>query len=520
MKKNYQLVRKIKKEKTSTNFFRLKEIMQKLNSNEIRMVRAYLKAISRNFSDENFETKEIELFDLIAADPNISQEDAMGHCDNSYKIHSFEVLTGRLKEKIGYCLVNENFTQRKEAYSERYQAIFEIRQKLSLAEILIGRDIFEEGMIVLNRVISLCKKYEVYNELIDSLIIKRHCLNIRVNLNEYNTLTNEIKFYEKCKTANNKAAYWFDIHLSYVDFNGVRTGYLNIFEKAIQELDEEYNITKSATVAYFKYLIKIEYYQELKMYDIAEIAAKELLELVSHNVAIYQPYRLGTSYVNLANTSIYQKKYKRSFLYLNEAQKLYLPNSFHFSITEELEFYAHFYSGNYEKALEKISGILKNIHYKQSIYVENKRKFMYACSLFVLKDYNKCQEILNEIEDIHDDKAGWNIGMRVLNIMLDAFKKDHENTRYKIESFRKHVERLKKLREVRKRDILILDILNNWVKCNYDFKEIYKKRKKDFDLLNEPGTDYQWQIKSHELIVFHKWFEAMVKRKPYHNIVR
>lgn len=327
----------------------------------------------------------------------------------------------------------------------------------------------------------------------------------------------EIKFYEKCLKAYRRARHWYNEYLQFDDFEGYRSGFVEMFSVATKELQKDYELTKSDTVGYYFYLIQIGFLNETGQYTQAKEHALKLINLVRDSKAIYRPITMGIAQINLADTLLYNMDPVGAMAAAQASQNHFTINTFNYSRTEEYEFWGLFYSGQYEKAEMKIKVILNNHNYKQSPFIENKRNYMYACTLFALGRLNECVKVLGTVKEIHVDKRGWNIGIRMLSLMVTLSNPDQEElTIHKIDALRKHIDSLKELKESRERDVTILRLLNDLMKYNYDFAKVYKLRENEFRRLESNAPGYVWMIKSHELIVFHIWFKCMVENKPYH----
>jgi len=84
---------------------------------------------------------------------------------------------------------------------------------------------------------------------------------------------------------------------------------------------------------------------------------------------------------------------------------------------------------------------------------------------------------------------------------------------YDIESFRKYLERTSRQYEIRERDKLILKVLYELDKQNYDFSETAKEVEDELEKLKSTDKKYAWNPDSPELILFHDWFEAKRLKK-------
>jgi len=98
-------------------------------------------------------------------------------------------------------------------------------------------------------------------------------------------------------------------------------------------------------------------------------------------------------------------------------------------------------------------------------------------------------------------------------LTLETEKVDLADQR--IESLRKHLERTSKMKSVRKRDVVIFRMLRHLAMNGFDFKETWIDKKKDFRLLQSDKSQNKWIPRSHELIIFHQWFESKVRYNKY-----
>ena len=86
---------------------------------------------------------------------------------------------------------------------------------------------------------------------------------------------------------------------------------------------------------------------------------------------------------------------------------------------------------------------------------------------------------------------------------------------YDIESFRKYLERTAKQYEVRERDKLVLKVLLELVKYDYNFSLTSVVVETELEKLKSTDEQYAWNPDSPELILFHDWFDAKLLKKGY-----
>ena len=112
------------------------------------------------------------------------------------------------------------------------------------------------------------------------------------------------------------------------------------------------------------------------------------------------------------------------------------------------------------------------------------------------------------------------MGIRIMSIINQLEGDKFDIVDLNIESMRKHIDRTLKMKVVRKRDVVILRLLAKLSRQGFNFKEVWKKNIKYFELLASDDPDYRWEMKSPEMIVFHKWFEAKAKGKEYDYVLK
>lgn len=509
-----QVRRKVREYNRLSYFDRLKLLITRLNPLDKKRVINYLNCFEHEYKSE---TKTTVLFLYLLDNPQASEALAQEHVDVK-KVKSFNALVETLRDKIGYCLTNEKSTQGKDCeYSDRVQAESEVIKKLFRASLYRGRkNLPEEAILLLNHVIRVSKKYEIYFPLVQALHYKRNFMALREGTKEHAEHTADILYYDNCLQVYLKAWEYFDEYSRFCIYDGYKSDFTDKFRNKVIELEKGYQECQSTHVGFYFFQIKIGYLFAIKRHEEARHLAEQLLTLVRESPAIHSNERMGMAYGTLADVLVFCREFKQSLETVQAAQNYLLPNTLNYSFSQELEFWALFYSAEYEKAEKKISSILNNPKYRHPSFFINKRKYLHACALFALGNYAKCLNILESITEIQDDVRGWNIGIKILSILRAI--SDHENeelTILKIRSFKYEIDKLRERKVARGRDLVILKLLYKLLKSNFDFKSIYKKYSADFELLESEDPEYRWEIESHEVIVFHIWFKCMMLRQRY-----
>lgn len=488
-----------------TNYSRVLEIIKRMKQDERERLKSYVQ-----FAYNNSETKPCQLLSVILQGLEQNTEPAEADirkllCENCSD-EAFNMLVLRLREKIDDFLVSPINIEREGSYFHiKMQESYRIHRRTELLSVLNTKGLNEELILTANKNITRAKKREEYETLLKLLYIKLNILQVRINDEAYlDEILDEAAFYERCRYAVIRSRYWYNKKTGYVDFQGNRKGAEALFSEAIKELRKEFKFTNSYTVAYYLHQVEIEYYIETGKYVRAEKAAKELLEVVKHE-AIYRKNTEGTALYLLAYVMLYQRKFTAAIKYAQAGKKCFDDLTHNYALGEEFEFYSLFYTDQFDKAEQKIRNILSG---KYSRFIDDKRRYLYACTLFINGKYKECCRELGTISEINKDREGWNIGIRVLTILAFGELREYDVIAGKIEAFRQHLSEHALLDAQRKREVTIYRILNDWVKAGMNYKEVYSARSQDFQLLQSDDPCYCWQVRSPELIIFHEWFRS------------
>ena len=489
----------------------LRLLVRKMSTEEKKVARNFLTAFSiRGAGAPN---QALKLFDLLCretkgeAELDDSQIESLIYSRKSGT--AFPRLILRLKDKLFESLLLSVNLERPNAYSERGRALHEIRKGISQAQILQDRGVWDSVLIILNECIEKAAKYEHYEEWAAALRVQMEMKTVDRGKSIFETENRQYEKVIKCLLASKKALEYYHQLGSEIQFKAASVS-LEALEKQIKELQTDLEQTGSANVAYFLHYLETHYYQEKRQFKAATVTLKQQAELVEFHPALHSPSRLAGVFINLAWNEIYTRHFAGALRYAERVEKLIPEKHFNLFQCYETCFYAYFYTGKYEKALDKINTLLKQDSSSTAEYRIGKREYQKACVLFILEKYDQVHKILLDLNPIENDHEGWNIGLRVLHIMNDIELEKTENAFNRIENMRKHIDKLKKGNRENPRDVLKYEILRTLVNTRFDFMETRKKKKQELDKLSSNDSIYSWRILSPELIVFNQWVESKV----------
>lgn len=499
----------------------IRDLVNKCRREEIKTIRAFLRIF--NESGTRTESKSIKLFELLLDKQNFSEIEIckkIYNSDSTKSKQSFKRLLNRFKGKIYECLCLDVNVYRDDLLSEVSQYRLEMRKIIMFFFVLRGRLMNQEFLRLIDRAIYIGKKYELYYDLINLFYSKIEILSFNSSYDKLTKLEQEVKYYQEAHEALREASFF---HQKLVLSPAAKAqGYLNIeeFPIAIKKLSESASKFNSSNIEYFQLIISMEYAHKTYNYKMAEEISFKQLKLYDLSPAVYLKARVAGTYLNLGNNQIYLYKFEEAYKNIIKSYPVYSAYSLNFYIAKEIEFYVHFYSGDLDKAVNLINEIIVEGQKHSSLHQSSKRSFLLAAVLVLKKRHHDAHKVLQDTREIEKDKEGWNLGIRILSIINQLETQKLDIVDLNIESMRKHIERIINMKAVRKRDVIILKLLAKLSRQGFNFKQVWKKNQKYFDLLASNDPEYRWEMKSPEMIIFHRWFEAKAMGKEYDYILR
>jgi hypothetical protein len=107
---------------------------------------------------------------------------------------------------------------------------------------------------------------------------------------------------------------------------------------------------------------------------------------------------------------------------------------------------------------------------------------------------------------LNKDKSGWLLGLRMLELLIMVEIGDFEWFDFKLENFRKLLQRQKE--ENVQRSKVIFNVLKTLSKMDFDYFDTLEKEDKNIKLLEEAENELQWDPKGFEVIRFDDWIKS------------
>lgn len=496
----------------------LKRIVSRLTANEKDLIHRYLGCFDTRGGSHR--PKTLSLFELLVKHDDLKTIlKKMPKALDTDSENAMRMIAHRLKEKIGECLLLDINVNREGAYEDVFKVKVDIAKKKQVSEIYRSRGLDHEKEQLYSKIIISARKYELFPELIETLLLKQEHVGLRFGRKQFDALEDELTMADQSNRAviNAKKAYYRTVQQ--FAFEGLNrntpNAYIAQLKAEIDRLKHDFEHTSAGMVGYYLYLLQTEFFQVQRDFAKASEYCLRIVDVVRNNPAVYHKRRLGISYLNLSQNEIFNHYFDYSLGFAKEARKYFEPGTSNYNLGLELEFYAHFYDGNPELAELALEELVYESDSEQSEYRLAWRHYLMACSQFVQKRYKLVNDHLNETKALNKDKIGWNLGVRTLTIITAIEQENFDYADTLIISMQQFVKQALKGTALRSRDEVVLKLLIELRKHSYDFKAAVSKKTDLLAALASDNPEYSWQTQSPELIIFHKWFESKLAQEEY-----
>jgi hypothetical protein len=448
---------------------------------------------------------------LLLLKKKISSEDAR------------RMVIGRLRDKMLTSLSLDVNLSRSENYDEQAQARANVIQGKLQGGMLLGRGQRKLGYYVLNRSIQQAKHYEFYDDLVDMLSIERQFIKAFTGKDQaFYDLVKEIDTYSKCRDSANLAKQYFEEITMRYGFKGLSRmpadpKQITFLKERIERLHEEFEKTSSATVGYYYYFLLVEFNQVQNNLVEASDALSKLAQMLENNPAIKRKVRQASVHLNLGANDLWLHRFEESRKQFDTSLTYIRENTRNHGVITELLFYSLFYAGNLDEAETKFEALVDSKHVDQSDFRKAIRSYLLACVSFAKGEFRKVNLRLASSHHIGKDKEGWNIGSRVLSIMLAIEREKFDLADTLIVNLRQFIREGVEGADLRLRDTLILSILLELRKKSYDFSEVFEIKENVISKLSEDSYETGWILQKPEMICFHTWFIDKMNERPYQS---
>lgn len=492
----------------------LKAIIVRLKPYEAEVAGNYLGAFDRR--KDGRPTKLLRVFEKLRSTPNIGYDALKGMFSPEVNKYHFNKFLARLRDKLFDSLTLDLNIHRKDSYSEWFRARQECTKNWILVMNLIGRGNEIVAQKLLNSSIRKCEQFELYDLLVSFLRIQLNIEGLRLGSETFNRIVKKVSLAEEKRDAIYCANEWNTRYYMVADRKASQNEQVGILMEALSELQSLFSETNTSIVGQLAYYFEMEYHQALGDYEAVRRAGYKLVELISTRPALKSEIKLSGAYANLAFNDILLHDFDSALKNIDKSFVGSGTGSYNHVVITTLKAQAQYFNQDFASAYDTVDCMLHTDMIKVAPYEQCKMEYMKGCVLFNRGEFFKAYHVFSSDNILMDtDPEGWNIGVRFMCILCMIELQLDDLADLSIDSLRKYMNRTSDERYFQPRDKAILKILRSLERNSFDFAKTYFKNQELFFKLQSDDPDYCWKVKSHEHIVFHKWFEAKLAEKTY-----
>ncbi|WNJ20159.1 hypothetical protein [Pontibacter sp. G13] len=441
------------------------DIVKKLKKQEIRQIRHQIKHASFEYE------KMGKLFELVT---RYDQRDEGFYSQKLYgkePDNTFRVTKSRLKRMLENAILNDKSLT---VYPPAINARLQVQKKLLQGEILLGRGAYLASKNLLLQVISSAQKYDLYQELFEAELLLYRNMSIRSSVKEFEKKTAKLLAYNQLNASINEAMIlYYSISNLILNKKTLKQEQIEEVRETIDRMKEICETTKHPQVQNLYFLSEIYYLQIVRKYKEALTFCQQYLELVSENNILRSDQRLATAYGQLTTVNLHLGNLEEARKNAELTMELFSKEEMNYLQSMEVAFVIEFHAGNFEQAQTLINEAREHPEMQSYKLLEAKWSYFQACVYFKMEEYQKAYLELNHTTPLLADKYGFNLSVRLLEIML-LFELGHlDMMETKILNMRQFIKRTQKGEEFVRPSTLIR-ILIKWYKNSYDFNQTFE----------------------------------------------
>jgi tetratricopeptide (TPR) repeat protein len=479
------------------------DILKKLKNYEIRQVRNFLKA-------SPFEYEKVgKLFDLVTRYKDKDEAFFSEKLYGSEPNNTFRVTKSRLKRLLEDVVLNDKSLG---DYSAEYiNSLLQSKKRLLQGEILLGRGAYLASRNILLQVITTTRKFSLHSEYFQASLLLHRNQSINLSVKEFQKKSEELIELNRITGLVNEAAI---LHYSVTNVLTSQTisdkEELASIESKVNRIGEVAEITSSPLAKYYFYLSKILLLQYNFQYAEALEYCKLQLDLIKEDPAVHSQQRLGSAYFQLTETSLRQGDLEEAQRHAESTLAFFSEEETNYLIVLQTAFHIAFFASNFAEAQRLAEKALKHPRFEVSKLRAARWHYLRACLFYRMGKIKESLQTLNEATALLQDRLGWNLSFRLLEIILLHEAGHHDLLETKILNLKQFVKRTHQDSETF-RPMTLISILMEWHKQDYDFKKTLKSAKKKLEGLESFHKEVPFDPNSGELVRLEFWMKEKAK---------
>jgi len=344
---------------------------------------------------------------------------------------------------------------------------------------------------------SLIYKEILYDDSLFKFSTKAYLKNKNNYINQFSLYKDYIE--TKVSSYDLSINYRYNIYLNESYFDNIKDIYVYI-----KDIGKD---SKRFKIDYYLYFLLFEYYyfyyDEIKIKDLIQ-RFKEFLHL---NTYVLDKYLLHNGFINIALQNYLINNYKVALCEIHE----FLG---HDNLNNKVKFTFYFILlsiyintediSNYLEIMYMINKHENNSYYKTHLPTIN---FYHANYYFLSGNYKESIQHLQYCSSLLNDKAGYGMGIRILEIMNYMTWEHFDQVELALVNLKNQITALKKNGKLKPRYQYIYKILLKLHTSGYNYKNTFRIFASKLKLMaSREDTMFRWDVRSPEMIRLDTWF--------------
>jgi hypothetical protein len=488
---------------------KITQLIATLSARELYAVRKYY-ALRSNAES----SLRKQLLELVISKPGISDIESAAFFNKKPSDTSFSMLKRRLKDDIVKIIVWE---QRATKFKSKYfKARFECRLLIAEAEILVGRGANLLAIEHLYKARKLAETYELTNE---AIIINEQLITfvaIREGFNTYSKFAeNSLLQFKVIQDKFKAQDYLRQLTIPNLFQTNKEWNYLEKASAANEELRILSEQTNSVEIRFWYLRSEVFFNHLRKDYEQAFHYALQFLQLIEDSKVVWSEDNMGGANMQLAMISIFRGEHALAAGYAEKATNFFTRGSTNYVNAAEVMFQSLFHREQWTQAADILHEIQQNKNVAKNHMLRSKWTFFEAQLLFGQKKWSESLAILQQQTELFNDKSGWRLGIKILEMMCIVEMENDDWLDFRIESFRKLLSDLRKENIARPK--LIFQIFKQYIRSGYSWKDAASKLPEHIDLLAGGVNEHYWDAMGYEMTRFDTWLKKKIPAKSLKN---
>ncbi len=454
--------------------------------------------------------KTLELVEELEKFPNLSQDEYSKRLYDDPKSKAFIMLKSRLMEKMLESLMLSVNMQNNPAYQEDPTALehVNLHKNMIYASLLRRRGLDTIAEEILQKSAETAAYLRLPEVQIQAAVSLR---NISSKESEMWTYKQEIDKYIKQMETDVFGAGLFD------EFRVVRTDKTSHSKENVDFLDHALNALEvklenaySPRGHYYYLTLRYARNDFIEDPEDARRTLEELIGLLSENPGISSRNRLGIPHLQMAGLELTNFQFEKALESADQALKLFHPKKKNTLTVSTYKLFGLVFLGHLDEAEKLIADLQFFRKQKRLESTINIIRYLHACVHYLRGNTKAASQEIYGVEELLSDKEGWNVGVRLFEIMLSIDMGNYDLATSRIENLRKHTKRY----ETKDRFITIYRCFQALERVSYSFKNLPKDFLSHFESLAQTS----WQPVSNQVIRFEWWVASRISGRPYLDI--